>query len=163
MTDRLFVSVLAERNGGKSTTWNHLFGSTVRRGKHPRSLEVLPKKCVEVFLVSGSFEERQEYAGDVLDNQHAKIILCSVQYVEKAWDTFNFVFNSGFSVYTQWLNPGFHDPQKYFDRLGFANRLLHKNATLSIRNGQDDPAERVAEIRDFILGWAQARALISDC
>jgi ribosome biogenesis GTPase A len=38
MTDRLFVGVLGNRNSGKSTTWNTLFGATVRTGQYPRIL-----------------------------------------------------------------------------------------------------------------------------
>lgn len=67
MGNRLFVGVLGNRNSGKSSTWNDLFGRTVRRGKNSRRLELAPGECVDVYLVSGSFEERKEYAGDVLD------------------------------------------------------------------------------------------------
>jgi hypothetical protein len=75
--NRLFVGVLGNRNSGKSSTWNELFGTTVRRGKYSRPLELRNGECVEVYLVSGSFEERKEYAGDILDDQTAKIVLCS--------------------------------------------------------------------------------------
>lgn len=33
-----------------------------------------------VFLVSGSFEEREEYAGDTLKNQDCPIVLISTQH-----------------------------------------------------------------------------------
>lgn len=81
MMDRLLVGILGNRNSGKSHTWNTLFGRTVRRGKSPRRLELRPGKCVETFLVSGSFEERGEYAGDILDNQSCQIVLCSLHAV----------------------------------------------------------------------------------
>jgi len=78
-SDRLLVGVLGNRNSGKSHTWNTLFGRTVRRGQQPRCLELRSGKGVEVFVVSGSFEEREEYAGDILKNQDCRIVLCSMQ------------------------------------------------------------------------------------
>ncbi len=54
MTKRLFVGVLGHRNSGKSTTWNTLFGTTVRTGKYPRTLELYGGECVDVFIISGS-------------------------------------------------------------------------------------------------------------
>ena len=38
MTDRLFVGVLGHQKSGKSTTWNTLFGATVRTGHFPQTL-----------------------------------------------------------------------------------------------------------------------------
>jgi septin family protein len=67
--DRLFVGILGNRNSGKSTTWNTLFNSTVRTGKNSRTLALYGGECVEVFLISGSPEERQLYAGDILEEQ----------------------------------------------------------------------------------------------
>ena len=87
MPDRLFVGVLGHRKSGKSTTWNSLFGRTVHTGSNSRQLELRPNECVEVFLISGSNEERDQYAGDVLKNQDARIILCSIQYVGHASST----------------------------------------------------------------------------
>jgi hypothetical protein len=81
MPDRLLAGVLGHRNSGKSHTWNTLFGRTVRRGVYARTLELRPGESVEVFLVSGSFEEREEYAGDILKNQDCRIVLCSMQYI----------------------------------------------------------------------------------
>src|SRR3954471_23847398 len=109
MADRLFVGVVGHRKSGKSTTWNTLFGRTVNTGKQSRMLELLPGECVEVFLISGSNEERDQYAGDVLENQRARIILCSVQYVESASATIEYITEQDFWLYAQWLNPGYND------------------------------------------------------
>jgi len=76
MADRLFVAVLGHRRSGKSRTWNELFGRRVNTRAQSRMLELRPGECVEVFLISGSNEERGEYAGDVLDDQTARIVLC---------------------------------------------------------------------------------------
>ena len=161
MSDRLFVSVIGDRNSGKSTTWNSLFGKTVRTGQKPHSLDLGHGQSPEVFLVSGSFEERQQYAGDVLDNTDCHIVLCSVQYVEEAKTTWEYIFSKHFQIYAQWLNPG-NDGLEHFDSLGLVNTLLHHDAVFSIRDGRDGANRlngRVEEIRQFISGWAIARNL----
>ena len=53
MNTRLLIGLLGNRDSGKSHTWNELFGRTVKRGKHPRQLELLPGECVEVFSLAG--------------------------------------------------------------------------------------------------------------
>lgn len=161
--DRLLVGVLGNRNSGKSHTWNTLFGRTVRRGKWPRRLELRPGKCVETFLVSGSFEERGEYAGDILDNQSCRIVLCSMQYRKDVRGTLEYLVKSGFFLYIHWLNPGHRDPGECWDRLGLVNEILSVQSSLSIRDGRSDPAARVQEMREFIFGWASYRDLLLDC
>jgi hypothetical protein len=188
MADRLFVAVIGERNAGKSTTWNTLFGRKVNTGKKPRSLsvysaesvdvrlvsgsneennrdlaEVLPPSELDVFVISGSNEEKERYAQKVLDDVDCRIVLCSVQYVEEAFErTWDYVFSEGFAIYAQWLNPG-HQGVETWDRLGLANRLLAHGAVLSIRDGRDGNARlqaRVEEIRQYIHGWAVPRGLL---
>jgi hypothetical protein len=164
MVDRLFVGVLGHRRSGKSTTWNTLFGRTVHTGSNSRRLELRPNECVEVFLISGSNEERNQYAGDVLQNQDARIILCSIQYVRQAADTIDYIESHDFWTHIQWLNPGFNDDDApYFDYLGIGNRLLSMGSTLAMRSGKDDPDSRVQELREFISGWALYRNLIVSC
>ncbi len=160
MADKLFISVLGHRDSGKSITWNTLFGATVRTGKHSRPLEVMPGKYVDVFLVSGSSEERGKYVGDIITDPDAKIVLCSVQYIKSALDTYTFAFDNGYEIHTQWLNPGHSDTSYYFDSLGFTNILLSDDHTMSIRDGKKDPSHRVNEIRDKIIGWSMPRGLI---
>ncbi len=161
--DRLFVGVLGHQNSGKSETWNRLFGKTVRRGRNSRPLTVGNRECADVFVVSGSFEERGEYAGDVLSDQTARIILCSIQYNDDSWQTLKYAHESGFDVFVQWLNPGYSDKSMYFDRIGYCQRLLATEVTLSIRDGTINPTKRVEEIRAFILGWARQRSLTYAC
>lgn len=160
MADRLFVGVLGHRNSGKSRTWNELFGRTVRRGQQTRSLELRDNEHVDVFLVSGSFEEREEYAGDILDNQDARIVLCSMQYVDDVRSTIQYVTERHFDIFIQWLNPGYSDHGDYYDKLGLEPLLLWQRATLSLRDGSVSPRNRVGEIREFIYGWAAYRGLI---
>jgi len=164
MGNRLFVGDLGHRNSGKSLTWNEIFGRTVRRGTYSRHLELRANECVEVFLISGSFEERQEYAGDILQNQSARIIIYSMQYVEHVSDTIDYVVDEGFDVFIQWLNPGYSDGGiVYFDRLGLVAQLIAKKATLAMRDASIPPGSRVQEIKEFIYGWASFRGLVVPC
>jgi hypothetical protein len=102
MADRLFVAVIGSRNSGKSTTWNTLFGGTVKTGKWARTLSLGDGRSTEVFLISGSHEERELYAADVLKNVNCRIVLCSVQYVEEAIErTWSHIFEKGFAIYAQ--------------------------------------------------------------
>jgi 3',5'-cyclic AMP phosphodiesterase CpdA len=155
--------ILGHRNAGKSHTWNTLFNETVKTGKHARMLELRPNECVEVFLISGSPEERNLYAGDVLKNQDARIVLCSMQYVEHVVDTFTYIFEEDFWVYVQWLNPGHSDDAAYPDYLGLGNRLMFSGATITVRSGRDDATSRIRELREFIYGWSSFRRLIVSC
>lgn len=188
MKDRLFVGVIGERNAGKSTTWNTLFGRTVNTGKKARSLNVFAADSVDVrlisgsneekhrdlskvlgsaeldvFVISGSNEEKKRYAQEVLENVDCRIVLCSVQYVEEAFErTWDYVFSEGFSIYAQWLNPGHHGGETW-DRLGLINRLLDNNAVVSKRDGREDDTRlraRVEEIRQHVHGWAAPRGLL---
>lgn len=159
MGKRLFVGVLGHRNAGKSTTWNTLFGSTVRTGKHVRTLPLYDGESAEVFLMSGSPEERDLYAGDILENQNCRIVLCSIQYVEQVRLTLNYIIDNDFDLFVQWLNPGWSDQQASFDRLGLVPWLVAENATLAMRDGKTNPVPRTEEIRQFIYGWAKAKKL----
>ena len=163
MNSRLLIGLLGNRDSGKSHTWNELFGRTVRRGKYPRKLELLPGECVEVFLVSGSFEERGEYAGDVLGSQDCRIVLCSLQYTEEVRETLNYLVDHDFHLYIQWLNPGFHDDEQMEDDLNIVNEILLESSTFAIRDGKADARDRVREIREFIYGWAKSRDLVVSC
>jgi hypothetical protein len=163
MPDRLLIGVLGNRNSGKSTTWNTLFGATVRRGTNPRHLKLRPSECAEVFLVSGSFEERVEYAGDILGNQSCRIVLCSLQYIKDVERTLGYLIENDFFIFLQWLNPGYHDSGETWDRLGLVNQVLSVPSVVSIRDGKTNPAARVQEIREFIYGWARYRNLIVPC
>ena len=163
MNSRLLIGLLGNRDSGKSHTWNELFGRTVRRGTYPRQLVLLPGECVEVFLVSGSFEERGEYAGDVLESQDCRIVLCSLQYTEEVRETLSYLVDHDFHLYIQWLNPGFHDPEQMEDELNIVNEILLESSTFAIRDGRADAGDRVREIREFIYGWAKSRDLILPC
>ncbi|MEA2879658.1 MAG: hypothetical protein QOF14_4854 [Hyphomicrobiales bacterium] len=160
MAKRLFVGVLGHRKAGKSTTWYELFGHAVRRGKNARQLILIKESAAEVFVVSGSFEERGEYADEGLDKQDARIVLCSIQYNEEGLNTIDYAFKNGFDVFIQWLNPGYHDETDYFDRLGLVNSVLARGGTFAIRDGKGSLRNRVREIREFIFGWAAYRGLL---
>jgi hypothetical protein len=153
---KLAVIVMGNRKAGKSRTWNVLFGRTVRTSSDTRRLQLSDDRAVPVFLVSGSPEERQRYVGDIVDDD-ARIVLCSLQYSPKIQESFSFFVDRGYTLYIQWLNPGFSDPGPMADTLGLGDRLLHIGATLSVRDGRTDPHSRVRELRDFITGWTAGR------
>jgi hypothetical protein len=157
--DRLFVAVLGNRKAGKSTTWYELFGQRVRTGKVPHKLELRPGEFVEVFLISGSPEERKKYAGQILAGQRCRIVLCAIQYTPAVERTLKYVFDKGFWVYVQWLNPGYSDRGETLDRLGLVNRILANYGVVSIRSGREVKG-RAQEIREFIYGWAAFHDLI---
>jgi hypothetical protein len=157
----------------------------VNTGKKPRRLDLLPpehtvaslvdasgttqptagdsspsRPHLNVFLVSGSNEEKKRYAQKVLEDVNCRIVLCSVQYTAEAFErTWDFVLDQGFRVYVQWLNPGYRADESY-DHLGLVNRLLSDQAVVSIRDGRKHLTERTEELRQFIHGWAAARSLV---
>jgi hypothetical protein len=126
-------------------------------------LELRPGECVEVFVVSGSPQERQKYTASILKNQKARIVLCSMQYVDDVDDTIQHVVNEDFWIHVQWLNPGFNDADWYPDYLGYGDRLLFSGATIAVRSGKHRLNSRVRELREFIYGWAAFRRLIVPC
>jgi hypothetical protein len=153
---KLAVVVLGNRRSGKSTTWNALFGRTVRTGSETRNLDVAGD-AIPVFLVSGSPEERKQYVGDIIGDANARIILCSLQYVEEARQSIRFFLERDYSLYVQWLNPGYSDEGVQADSLGLTSLLLYSGATVTIRPATGDPVQRAREIHDFIVGWVSGR------
>lgn len=158
--DRLAIVVLGNRNSGKSTTWNRLFNATVRTGKYQRSLYLNGAQSTEVFVVSGSPEERGEDVGAMLPEPLPQIVLCSAQYREDVARTFDYFVREGYEVLVQWLNPGYSDGQPYADHLGLFDHLVSSGVTIQRRDGTVDPSRRVKEIRQFILGWTSYRDLL---
>ena len=156
----LVVAVLGHRNTGKTTTWNTLFGATVKTGKHERRLYLNKAQYVKVFLVSGSPEERDEYVGDIIQVENPSIVLCSTQYVAGVQATYDHFFKKGYETFVQWLNPGYSDAGNYPDSLNLLPYLLAAGATVQVRNGKIDPASRAQELAQAILGWATYHDLV---
>ena len=161
MKDRFLVAVLGHRNAGKSSTWHHLFGSTVRTGKRTRRLYLNRAQYVEAFLMSGSPQERGLEPRQILPRSKPRIVLCSMQYVENAIDSFQYFLDQDYDLFVQWINPGYNDHSHYPDELSITDFLLKAGATLQCRNGHADPAMRVSELRQAILGWATHRDLVN--
>jgi hypothetical protein len=153
---KLAVIVLGHRKSGKSTTWNTLFGRTVKTGSEIRTLALTDDLTIPVFLVSGSPEERRLYVGDIISDANPRIVLCSLQYTEDARDSVQFFIKNGFSIYVQWLNPGYSDESILPDSLGYLPFLLYHGAHVTVRRGHDID-QRVGEIREFLIGWASSR------
>lgn len=162
--DNLVVSILGHRDSGKSTTWNNLFERTVRTGTDVRRLYLRPNEYIEVFLVSGSPEERETYVGEIIGSHRPRIVLCSMQYRQDVTTTIDFFIENEYSIYCQWLNPGYCDPFdiQMFDGLGLMNYLLSHNSTVTIQNGKETANRRVQMIKEFIYGWALYRNLVQN-
>lgn len=156
----LAITTIGNRHSGKSRTWNTLFGATVRTGKYERRLYLNKSQYVNVFLVSGSPEEREEYVGEIITVEKPSIVLCSTQYIEAVRTTYDFFFRHGYDVHVQWLNPGYSDQAQYDDSLGLVQYLLRKGATVQMRDGQADPTSRVQDLIRAILGWATYHDLV---
>jgi hypothetical protein len=162
MKDNLLLGLLGHRNAGKSTTWYELFGYRVRTGSQIRELYLTKTEYVEVFLVSGSPEEKDTYVGDIIGNLHPRIVLCSMQYIDTVAPSLDYFLQNDYFLYVQWLNPGHHDQNNlpHADYLGIANKILSLDSTLSVRSGKVATRNRVQEIRDYLYGWAKSRNLI---
>jgi hypothetical protein len=156
----LVVSVLGNRNSGKSHTWNTLFGEVVRTGSRMRPLYLTDTQYVDVFLVSGSPEERDRYVGDIIGNNAPRIVLCSMQYRQDVVQTIQYFVQHDYFLFAHWLNPGFSDPHRGPDSLGLIQTILGEESLLGVRDGQANANDRVREMHDFIFGWASSRGLV---
>lgn len=153
MKDKLVVAVLGHRNSGKSTTWNTLFGHTVRTSKRVRQLFLSDSEYVEAFLVSGSPEERHTYVGEIIGDLAPSLVLCSMQYRADVTQTIDYFREKGYGLFVQWLNPGFSDDDRVSDTHTLMTYLLNCGATVCIRDGKVNPEPRVKELREYIHGW----------
>lgn len=156
----LAITILGNRNSGKSRTWNTLFNATVKTGKNERRLYLNRAQYVNAFLVSGSPEERDEYVGEIITVEKPSLVLCSTQYVASVRETYDFFFDNGYDVQVQWLNPGYSDCSRYDDHLNLLPYLLQRGASVQMANGRSDPRSRVRSIVQAILGWASIHDLV---
>lgn len=158
MGNRLVVVAMGHKSSGKSQTWKDLLDqSDIRTHRNPRNLSWLPlyeEKGAWVFIVNGSPQERNKKIEDMLQGSTPNIVLCSIQYIEGAMDTFNYFLERDYDVYVQWLNPGFQDKERYSDHLKMVPELLYQGATLCVADGKPCPIHRVEKIREFVHGWA---------
>jgi hypothetical protein len=86
-------------------------------------------------------------------------VLCSLQYTEGGRESIQSFVDNGYWLFVQWLKPGYSDEGILPDSLGFLPFVLYNGAVVSIRDGQQDPYQRVREIRDYLIGWASSRGL----
>lgn len=160
--DKLLVTVIGNQNSGKSFTWNSLFNNTVKTGKMLRKLYLTDNEYVNVFLVSGSPEERGIYVGKLITQKNPAIVLCSMQYLESVKQTINYFVEKEYQIFCHWLNPGFADKNNSPkpDELEIFSYFLELNSCVGIRSGKTDPKARIQELREYIYGWAKYRGLI---
>ena len=155
------VGVLGHRNAGKSLTWNTLFEATVKTGKNERVLRLSDKEWVNVFLVSGSPEERETYVGNIINSKSPRIVLCSMQYTSDVTQTIDYFAKREYHLFIHWLNPGFHDDTKSEDYLNLIPYIHQLCYILEIKDGKANPELRVNEIRDYIREWASTKGLLN--
>jgi hypothetical protein len=160
MNDNLCVAVLGHRNSGKSLTWNTLFRERVRTGRRMRRLFLTETQYVEVFLVSGSSEERHLYVGDIIGDIAPRIVLCSMQYHPDVRQTIQYFRQHDYFLYLHWLNPGYSDRGATEDTLDLVPIISGERGEVHVRDGQIDPTARVQEMRKYLLEWASSRSLL---
>jgi hypothetical protein len=160
MKNNLVVAVLGNRNSCKSRAWNTLFCRKVKTGPKMRKLYLNDTQYVEVFLVSGSAEERKLYVGDIIGEKKPRIVLCSMQYISGVRQTIQYFLHHEYAFYMHWLNPGYSDDRAYTDTLGLLPIIRDAGGTVETRDGKVDVTARVQEMRDYIFQWASERSLL---
>lgn len=160
MNHNLCVGVLGNRNSGKSLTWNTLFGEKVRTGRRMRRLFLTATQYVDVFLVSGSSEERHLYVGDIIGELAPRIVLCSMQYHPDVTQTIQYFRNHDYFLHVHWLNPGYNDRGATADTLELVPTISGERGEVHQRDGQIDPTARVQEMREYLFQWASSRSLL---
>jgi hypothetical protein len=160
MNDNLCMAVLGNRNSGKSLTWNTLFGRRVSTGRRMRRLFLTATQYVEVFLVSGSSEERHLYVGDIIGEMVPRIVLCSMQYHSDVTQTIQYFRQHDYFLYVHWLNPGHRDRATAEDSLDLIPTISGERGLVHVRDGNIDPSARVQEMREYLFEWASSRSLL---
>jgi hypothetical protein len=159
LNQKLLVGVVGNPNSGKSYTWNILFNREVRTGQNLRRLYLDENEYIEVFLVSGSPEERGMYVDELIRVKNPKIVLCSIQY-DYYKNTIDYFISKQYFMFIQWLNPGYRDICNLDDTLGLIDYIIFKDSLMGVKDGKIDATKRVGEIRDFIYGWSKTRKLL---
>ncbi|MEK5175520.1 hypothetical protein NST63_20190 [Heyndrickxia sp. FSL W8-0496] len=162
MTNKLAIIVLGNRNAGKSETWKRLFNQVnIRTSSKKRKLYLNKIEYVDVFLINGSPEERGLEVDEIIKVE-TDILLCSVQYNKHGLKTIKKLYNCGFQIYIQWLNPGFADRNEYNDYLYILEELKAlKNLETHKRSGKkEEVINRVSDIHSYIYNMAQKNNLL---
>lgn len=177
----LAVVILGGCNTGKSHTWNTMFGKTVKTGKTLRELNIGGKRVdiflvsgsseergiyigdiiIDTFLVSGSSEERGLYVGELITVNDPRVVLCSIQDIPLAEQTFKYFSDKNYFMLIHWLNPGYQQSKKTNEIVQQLMNKLPKDSYILIgKDGNGDATERVEEMRDFIYSWAKRKSIV---
>jgi hypothetical protein len=165
-TKKLAVIVLGKRNAGKSSTWYKVFGRKIRSGwkkveLNTRTVSVFVQNasheergtqvCEDVFVRNSSFEETDDEPETYFRNRGLPLIVfCSVQYVEEGLETMDWFRQKGYTLYIQWLNPGYWDQHEYADFLNIREKF--GDEVILTRNSKYLDV-RASEIKNFVSGW----------
>ncbi len=175
----LAVIVLGASDSGKSYTWHTMFGRRIRTGGDLRELNIGGKRVdvlsgspeeretdvgdiiVKLFLVNGSPEERGIYVGRIITVKNPGIVLCSVQDIPEAESTFKYFADRGYFMFIQWLNPGYRQDRKSDEVVrSLLGSLPSDSFIFYEKDGNDNPTERVNEMKDFIYSWAKRKGML---
>jgi hypothetical protein len=154
MERKLLIGVLGNPGAGKSTSWDVMFGHKVHTGKNVRKIIINGVK-IPVFLINESALERRTKLEYILPDEDPKIVVSSFLYHKDVKSNFDYFIKRGYEVYVQWLNPGYSDPNEkaLFYNEGIINYLMTFGATVSVKNGKQQPQLRVDELKNFIYSW----------
>jgi hypothetical protein len=160
---KLMIGVLGDVKSGKTHTWNLLFNKrSVKTGRRMRKLFLDEEHFAEVFLISRSAQKRKTDIKSIIKDRDPQIVLCSLQYAPKLSQSLKYFVDNGYFMYIHWLNPGYKDANDmplFYDS-DLVDWLLSVQSMLGVRNGKKNAAPRVAEIRNFIYGWAKSHDLL---
>ena len=160
------VGILGRSASGKTHTWNLLFNQKeVKTGKNLRKL-VLNEKgdSTEVFVVSRSATKRKIDIRQIVKVKDPSIVLCSLQYAKGVKNVIKFFADRGYFLYIHWLDPGYadKDDKTLFYDSAVLNEVLSFPSVIGVRNGKEDAAARVNELRDYIWGWARVNGQLKE-
>lgn len=123
--DKIAFVIMGHRHSGKSTTWYELFGKKVNKGW--KKLFFNLHDFAWTYVLSASSEEKGVPLRNRVGKERPQILLCSIQYTLKGYDSFNFLIEEGYTIRCIWLNPGFNDDNSKpsFDHLGIIPISYH--------------------------------------
>jgi len=164
---KLAIITLGRPNSGKSSTWYEFFGKVIRTGWktiyiNKQKLEIYVRNSsfeetndeigIDIFVRNSSFEEYGDEPETFFDDDNLpEILFCSVQYIKKGICTIQWLVDHGYSLYIQWLNPGFKDATKYDDFLKFEEAFSMHGIFLT-ESGKEK-ANRLKKVNDYLAKW----------
>lgn len=163
---KLCIVALGEQNSGKTTLWKNVkkreINNILKMGYH--DIEVKHKLIAKTFMIPASPQETQKTLEGILEdkckNNPPDILLCSIQYCDKAKLSFKFLEKSGYDINVFWLNPGYasHNNGKklYTDDFGLQEYVesLGGHFNIAKSSAKSDSNKIATEVRNKIFDWS---------